>query len=74
MPIEIKAKIREWGGSWGATLSKEELQKAHLKPGDDIRLLIFPNTNPLKESFGQLKSKKSTAELMRELDREMWHD
>ncbi len=72
--IELKAKIRQWGGSWGTTLSKEELQRAHYKPGDDIRLLILPKNNPVKESFGKLKLKKPTAQLMRELDQEMWHE
>jgi hypothetical protein len=69
--IELKAKIRAWGGSWGATLSKEELQRAHYKPGDDIRLLVVPKSNPIKESFGKLKLKRPVAQLMKEIDEEM---
>ncbi len=73
MAIEIKAKIREWGGSWGIVLSKEKLQKAHLQPGDEVDALIRPvKGGTVKDLWGLDTQLRPAAELLKEVDEEGW--
>jgi len=72
--VEITAQVREWGRSIGVVIPKEAASKAHLNAGDRIRLLIMKNKNPLKETFGILKFKRSTEEILREVDKEAWNE
>jgi antitoxin component of MazEF toxin-antitoxin module len=74
MAIEVKGKIREWGGSWGIVLSKEKLQKEHFQPGDEVNVLILPRKGMLEDLWGKDKSLRPTAELMKEVDEEGWDD
>lgn len=70
--LELKTRVREWGGSWGTTLPKDQLQKEHIKPGDEIRMLIIPKKNPLKGTFGILKFSRPVKEILHEVDKEAW--
>ena len=72
--VEITAQVREWGRSIGVVIPKEAASKAHLNAGYRIRLLIMKNKNPLKETFGILKFKRSTEENLREVDKEAWNE
>lgn len=69
--IEVETTVREWGGSQGITLPKDELKKAHIKPGDKIRILILPKKNPLKETAGTLTRRRPMAELHKEVNEEL---
>ena len=71
---ESEAVLKRWGGSFGLRVTKKTVQEKGWKEGQVIHFLSLPQTNPVKESFGKLKLKKSTAQHMRELDKEMWHD
>ena len=70
--IEVEAKVRKWGRSFGVVIPKEKIKEEGIKENETIKLLIAKRTNVLKETFGTLKFKKSTDEMMRELDRELW--
>ena len=75
----VVAKARKWGNSVGVILPKEVVEKAGIKPGSDVELLVSAKQkNVLKELFGALKGKEkikiSTEELMREIDRELYND
>jgi hypothetical protein len=74
MVVEVKTKIRKWGGSWGGTLPKKQLEAAHYKPGDFIRLLILPKECPLKGMFGIMKFSKPVKEILKEVDKEGWDE
>ena len=64
-------KLREWGNSIGVVLPKEELKKEHLKAGDEIEIVVRRKTNPLREAFGKLKFKKSTEQILKEVDEDL---
>lgn len=70
--IEVEAKVRKWGRSLGVVIPKEKIKEEGIKENETIKLLIAKRTNVLKETFGTLKFKKSTDEMMQEIDRELW--
>jgi len=72
--LEVKAKIREWGRSLGIVLPKEEILKEGLKKDDTVTVLIARRKNVLKETFGIIKFKRSTDEILNESDRETWDE
>ena len=72
--VELAAQVREWGRSIGVVIPKEIATKAHLNAGDRIRLLIMKQKNPLKETFGMLKFKRSTEEILKETDKVAWDE
>ncbi len=74
--IKANVKLRAWGNSIGIVLPKEELKAANLNVNDEVEITVKNKANPLKEAFGFLKgvpakSKKSTDELLKEIDREL---
>ena len=71
--VEITSQVRQWGRSVGIVIPKETAEKAHIKTGDKIRLLIM-GKNPLRETFGILKLKRPTKEILKEVDREGWDE
>lgn len=72
--IEVESQIREWGRSLGVVIPKNAIINEKIKAGDIVKLLIKKKINPLKETFGTLKLKKSTEEILREVDEEGWND
>jgi len=71
--VEIISQVRQWGRSVGVVIPKETAKKANIKTGDKIRLLII-GKNPLKETFGILKLKRPTEEILKEVDKEGWDE
>ncbi|MDP2666442.1 MAG: hypothetical protein Q8P05_03010 [Candidatus Diapherotrites archaeon] len=72
--IEEITTVREWGGSWGATISKEKLKKAHFHPGDRIRILILPKKPPLKGMFGSIQTAHPIEKILSDTNREAWDE
>ena len=72
--IEIEARIREWGRSYGVVIPKEAVKREMLKSGDSIKLFIRKKSNPLKETYGILKFKRKTQEILKESDEECWDE
>lgn len=70
--IEVETKVRKWGRSFGVVIPKEKIKEEGIKANETIRLLIGKKTNPLKETFGTLKLKRTTQEILDESDREDW--
>ena len=70
--IEVEAKVRRWGRSLGIVIPKEKIKNEGIRENETIKLLIAKKTNVLKETFGTFKFKKSTDEMMRETDKELW--
>ena len=75
MATMVKGKLKKWGNSFGVIIPKEIIDSEGFKENQDIEFLIVKkNRNILRETFGTLKRKdnKSTEEIMREVDRELY--
>ena len=72
--IEVEAKIRKWGRSFGVVIPKEKIIKEGIKEDETISLLIGKKSNVLKDTFGTLKFGKSTEQMMKEIDKDLWPD
>ncbi|MBI2647384.1 AbrB/MazE/SpoVT family DNA-binding domain-containing protein [Candidatus Woesearchaeota archaeon] len=70
--IEVDAIVRKWGKSLGVVIPKEKIIKEGIKENETIKLLITKRRNVLKETFGTFKFRKSTQEMLDEIDRESW--
>ncbi len=70
--MEVEAKVRKWGRSFGVVIPKEKIKAEGIKENETIKLLITKKTNVLKETFGTLKLKRTTQEILDESDREDW--
>ncbi len=72
--LEVEAKVRKWGRSFGVVIPKDKVKEEGIKENETIKLLIAKKTNVLKETFGTFKFKKSTQEMLDEIDRESWDE
>jgi len=70
--IEIKSKLRKWGNSLGVIVPQKVIENEKVKEGENIIILLKKEEdNILKEMFGSFKFKKSTEELLKEVDNEL---
>lgn len=72
--IEAETQVREWGRSFGIVIPKEAVLKENIHAGDIVKILINKKSNPLKETFGILKLKRSTKKILNEIDKEAWNE
>ena len=72
--IEVQAKIRKWGRSFGVVIPMDMIIKEKLKENETVKLLIAKPTNVLRETFGTLKIERSTQEILDESDRELYDE
>lgn len=70
--IEIRSKLRKWGNSFGIIVPQKVIEDEQAKEGDNIIILLKKEEdNILKEMFGSFKFKKSTEQLLKEVDNEL---
>ena len=70
--MELKAKTKKWGNSIGILIPKEAIRKENIKTDQEVTVLI--SAKPItkaKDIWGTMKFKKSTEELMREVDKDL---
>lgn len=73
MATMIKGKLKKWGNSFGLIIPKDIVDSEGFKENQEIEImLVKKNRNVLKETFGTLKFKKTTEQMMRETDRELY--
>ena len=73
--IEIKTKLRKWGNSFGIIVPLKAIEKTKVKEGDEVTVLLKKEkNNVLREMFGTHKFSKSTDQLMKEMDEELYED
>jgi len=72
--LEVEAKVRKWGRSFGVVIPKDKVKEEGIKENETIKLLIIKKTNVLKETFGTMKFKRTTQEILDESDREDWDE
>ncbi len=69
--IEIKARTKKWGNSIGVVIPKEVVREENIKPNQQVTLMISQKPiTKVKDIFGTMTFKKSTEQLMREVDKE----
>ena len=69
--MEIKAKTKKWGNSIGVIIPKEIIRQQNIGPDQEVTILI--SSKPIttgRDIWGTLKFKKSTEQLMREVDKD----
>jgi antitoxin component of MazEF toxin-antitoxin module len=72
--VEMELVIKKWGRSFGAVIPMDKVKQMNLKENDVVNVTLFPKKNPLKETFGTFKFKRSVEEILRESDRECWDE
>lgn len=67
--LEIKTTTKKWGNSVGVIIPKS----MGIKEGEKVRIHIEPEERytKVKDIFGTFHFKKSTAEIMKEVDEEL---
>ena len=70
--LQYKAKLRSWGNSLGIVVPKDEATKQKLHPDQEVNVIITPSkTLKVKDIYGKLKFKKSTDQIMKEIDEDL---
>ncbi len=65
----FEASPKEWGNSLGITIPKEIVEKAHLKPGKKVKIMIMADDmDAIRKTFGTLKMKRPTQQIMDDID------
>ena len=72
--LQVEAKVRKWGRSFGVVIPKDKIKEEGIKENETINMLIAKKNNVLRETFGTMKLKKSTQEILDESDREDWDE
>ena len=72
--IEVKTKLRRWGNSFGVVVPQKVVDDSGFKEGEEIEILIETKSTDLRKLFGKHKFKKSTEDLMREIDEDLYDD
>ena len=72
--FETEVQLKKWGQSIGVIIPKKDIEREKMKEGDKVKLMVMKKSNVLAETFGTLKAKRPTAALMRDIDRELYHD
>ncbi len=69
---ELVTKVRKWGNSYGLIIPQAIMQSKHLKEGEEVEAIIIKKSNVLRETFGTMKFKKSTEQMMKETDEALY--
>ncbi len=71
---ELTTKIRKWGNSYGIIIPLGVLKQKDMKEGEEVDAILLKKKrhNTLRETFGTVKFKKSTEQMMREMDKELY--
>lgn len=71
---ELTTKIRRWGNSYGIIIPADVLKEKDMKEGEEVDAILLKKKkrNVLQETFGTWKFKKSTEQMMKEMDKELY--
>ena len=77
---QIKTRIKKWGNSFGVVIPKDIINQEGLKEDNEVFVTVHPKKYTTVGDIMELakkfkikrKSKKSTQEIMDEIDREFW--
>ncbi len=70
--IEVEAKLRKWGNSLGVLIPRGSLEGTQLHEGSNVKVIIRPKKGvTMDKFFGTFKTKRSTEEMLREVDEDL---
>ena len=70
--IECETKLKKWGNSIGFIIPKEDINREDLHEDEVVREVIANKKMvKVKDIFGKISLKKSTAQIMKESDKEL---
>ena len=71
---ELTTKIRRWGNSYGIIIPQGVLKERDMREGEEIDAILLKKRkrNVLQETFGTMKFKKSTKQMMKEMDKALY--
>jgi predicted DNA-binding antitoxin AbrB/MazE fold protein len=74
--VEVEGITRKWGrSSLAFVIPREVVERERLRANQKLKAIILKQENVLAKTFGMLKKwKKPTKKIMREIDRELWHE
>lgn len=72
--IETEAVLRRWGRSLGVVIPMQKIREGQLRENEKINIILSKKENPLEKHFGKFKFKKSTAQMLKESDKEAWDE
>ena len=72
--IELKTKLRKWGNSFGVVVPLSKINQGNIKEGEELTVFLVKDKINLKRLFGAHKFKKTTEQMMREIDKELYND
>ena len=75
MAVIVKGKLKKWGNSLGFIIPKDIVNNEDFKEGEELEFIVIKKSKKrFDELFGSLKGKfkKSTDQMMREVDRELY--
>jgi antitoxin component of MazEF toxin-antitoxin module len=72
--IEFNANLRKWGRSFGIVIPIDKLREINIKENEEIEVKVIKKDNPLRKTFGLLKFKRTTKEILDESDKEGWDE
>ncbi len=77
----VIARVKRWGNSLGVILPKHVVEQQDLSEGSEVELMVnkgkvstVGDVFAFAQSMKLGKSRKSTEEVMREIDRDFWPD
>ncbi|MFH0714433.1 MAG: AbrB/MazE/SpoVT family DNA-binding domain-containing protein [Candidatus Diapherotrites archaeon] len=67
---QFEARAKKWGNSIGVTIPSEIVKEEKILPNSKVRMVLMrkPSGDVFRKVFGTFKTKKSTDQLMREID------
>ena len=69
---ELTTKIRKWGNSYGIVIPKNFLKDKKMRENEEVDVILIKKGNVLRETFGTIKFKKSTKQMMKETDEALY--
>ncbi len=74
--IEIEAKIKRWGRSFGIIIPMDKMREEDIGENEIVNVVVHRKKNPFLDNFGVLKGKikRTTKEILDESDRESWDE
>ena len=72
--IEFETKLKRWGRSFGIVVPMEKVREIDIKDNETVNVVMNKKKNPLRETFGKVKLKRSTQEILDESDGEAWDE
>lgn len=72
--VEVELVLKKWGRSFGAVIPMQSVKELGLKENDHILASLSKDKTPMQLTFGSLKMKRSTAQLLAESDRVAWDE